>query len=72
MSTAPSIPEDHDAIDVALGERYYKDNKDLEEKYTNEIIDVIRRAIDKGFQRRGRSPRRARIRQRMRQSHLPC
>jgi hypothetical protein len=53
MSTAPSNPEDHDAIDSALGERYYKDRKDLEEKYTDEIIDVIRRAIEKGFQLRG-------------------
>jgi hypothetical protein len=49
MSTAPSTPVDYDAIDGALGERYYKDSKDLEEQYTDEIIDVIRRALDKGL-----------------------
>jgi len=53
MSTAPSTPVDCDAIDGALGERYYKDRKDLDEKYTKEIIDVIRRAIDEGFQQNG-------------------
>jgi len=53
MSTAPSTPVDYDAIDGALGERYYKDSKDLEEKYTEEIIDAIRRAIDEGFQQNG-------------------
>jgi hypothetical protein len=51
MSTAPSSADGHDEIDTSLGERYYRDRKDLEEKYTGEIIDVIRRAIDKGFQR---------------------
>jgi hypothetical protein len=59
MSTAPSTPVDYDAIDGALGERYYKDSKDLEEKYTKEIIDVIRRAIDEGFRKMGSLPRRA-------------
>jgi hypothetical protein len=53
MSTEPSPSEGHDALDVALGERYYKDSKELEEKYTDEIIDLIRRAIDQGFRRNG-------------------
>src|SRR5438874_12813392 len=32
-------------IDTELGEFYYKGEKQLEEKFTDEIIDVIRRAI---------------------------
>jgi hypothetical protein len=44
-------------IDPSLGERYYKDRQDLEEKYIDEIIDVIRRAIDEGFQHSGQARR---------------
>jgi len=51
MPTVPSYTEGHDAIDTSLGERYYEDRKELEEKYTDEIIDVIRSAISKGFER---------------------
>jgi hypothetical protein len=42
-----------EALDAALGERYYRDSQELEERYTGEIIALIRSAIDKGFQQRG-------------------
>ncbi len=57
MSTASSPLQGHDEIDTALGERFYKDSKELEEKYTDEIIDVIRRAIDNGFRKKGMARR---------------
>jgi Catalase len=44
-----------DDIDTQLGERYYRDRKDIEDRLTNEIIDVIREYIDKRFQQ-GRRP----------------
>lgn len=57
MST--SLPQtQNDDLDTTLGERYYKGSKDLEEKWTNEIIALIRRAIDQRFQKGLRPARR--------------
>ncbi len=44
-------------IDSGLGERYYKDSREIEERCTRDIIDVIKRAIDEHFQQ-GRRPAR--------------
>ncbi len=44
-----------DGIDMELGERYYKERKDEEERLTSEIIDVIRQFIDRRC-REGRRP----------------
>jgi hypothetical protein len=40
------ISPDDSELDTALGERYYEDSKDLEEKYTNEIVEAMRNAIE--------------------------
>ena len=50
---AGMAPDDY--IDTQLGEKYYKDRKELEETLTNEIIDVIRQFLDRRFQE-GRRP----------------
>ena len=47
------MPDDY--IDTQLGERYYKDRKELEEILTSEIVDIIRQFIDRRFQE-GRRP----------------
>ncbi len=47
-----------DDIDVALGERYYRGEKEIEERWTGEIIDLIRHALDKRFQQGQRPARR--------------
>ena len=43
-TAAPLAPIE---IDEALGERHYRDDIAQEERYTDEIIDVIRRSIEK-------------------------
>ena len=56
----PSEPQPDDAyayLDTDLGERYYKNSKDLEEKCTHEIVEMISRAIEGHF-RQGRVPAR--------------
>jgi hypothetical protein len=42
-------------LDTALGERFYKDSQALEEQYTNELVESIRRAIAGHFEE-GRRP----------------
>jgi len=58
VSTAsPSGDPDND-LDTALGERYYEGSKDLEEKYTSEIVEAICGAIKGHFEQRGGPARR--------------
>lgn len=45
-------------LDTALGERFYRDSRQLEEQYTQEIIDAIRRAISLRFHKGDRPARR--------------
>jgi hypothetical protein len=45
-------------LDTHLGERYYKESEDLEEKYTDEIINVIHRAINRQLTNEGPPARR--------------
>ena len=52
-----SSPDDLD-LDSALGERYYEDSKDLEERYTAEIVEAIRGAIQGHFEKGGSLARR--------------
>jgi hypothetical protein len=52
MTTTSPPTNGHDEIDSSLGERYYRDRQDVEERYTDEIIALIRRAIDVNFKRR--------------------
>jgi hypothetical protein len=52
MSTPPLSGNAHDTIDLDLGERYYRDSRELEDKYAGEIIALIRAAISKGFKDR--------------------
>jgi hypothetical protein len=47
-----TMPDD---IDTQLGERYYQGRKDLEERFTEEINDLIYQYIEKRFQE-GRRP----------------
>src|SRR4029453_718698 len=55
--TEGSLAINGDTIDVALGERYYKDSKELEEKYIDEIIEVGRRNVDWGLKHDGMARR---------------
>ena len=55
--TEGSLAIDSDTIDVALGERYYKDSKELEEKYIDEIIEIGRRNVDEGLKDNGMARR---------------
>jgi hypothetical protein len=57
MSSASLQETLHEDLDTALGERYYKDSKALEEKYTSEIVEAIGRAIEGHF-KQGRGPAR--------------
>jgi hypothetical protein len=50
MPTASSEIATGDGIDRDLGEAYYKGDIAIEERSIDDIIDVIRRAIDKRFQ----------------------
>jgi catalase len=45
-------------LDMQLGERYYKESEQLEQKYTDEIIDVIHRAIKRQLTNDGPPARR--------------
>ena len=58
MTTPTSQTADHDELDTDLGERYYKNDKRLEEKYTRDITDMIRRAISGHFDAGKRPARR--------------
>jgi hypothetical protein len=58
MTAASHSSNTLDDIDVTLGERFYRGDKKIEEKYTGEIIDLIRRSIDKRFQQGQRPARR--------------
>jgi hypothetical protein len=53
MTTAHEFGPDD--IDIQLGEQYYQGRKEVEERLTNEIIDVIHQYIEKRF-REGRRP----------------
>jgi hypothetical protein len=44
-----------DAIDAALGERYYMNDKDIERRYAEEITEIIRQFVGRRF-REGRRP----------------
>ena len=55
---SPGSPPDDLDLDSALGERYYEDSKDLEEKYTAEIVEAIRSAIQAHFDKGGGLARR--------------
>ena len=46
---------DDDAIDTALGERYYMNDKDTERRFAEEITEIIRQFIGRRF-REGRRP----------------
>ncbi len=46
-----------DDLDTALGESYYEGSKELEDKYTNEIVEAIHSAIEGHF-KEGRGPAR--------------
>jgi len=56
-STSHSDDPDND-LDTALGERYYEDSKALEIKYTTEIVEAIRSAIEGHFRQGGGLARR--------------
>lgn len=58
MTTMESRAADDDALDADLGERYYKGDKGLEERYISEITDMIRRAISGHFHAGKRPARR--------------
>lgn len=51
----PTQSTAEDEIDTELGERYYGGQKELEDKVTDEIIEIIRGFIDRRF-REGRRP----------------
>ena len=53
--TAPQDDHRGDEIDTALGERYYRNSREEEERLTGEMIEVIRRFIDRRFAE-GRRP----------------
>ena len=55
---SPASPPDDLDLDSALGERYYEGSKDLEEKYTAEIVEAIRGAIQGHFEKGGGLARR--------------
>jgi hypothetical protein len=55
---SPASPPDDLDLDSALGERYYENSKDLEEKYTAEIVEAIRGAIQGHFEKGGGLARR--------------
>jgi Catalase len=59
MSTAPHDTPGHPDIDpdfdAAMGERYYKNDRDLERKLADEITGIIRQFIGRRF-REGRRP----------------
>ena len=55
---SPTSPPDDLDLDSALGERYYENSKDLEEKYTAEIVEAIRSAIQGHFEKGGGPARR--------------
>lgn len=42
-------PHDDDAIDAELGERYYLNDKDAERRFAEEMIEIIRRFVDRRF-----------------------
>jgi hypothetical protein len=52
------MPPAPPAIDAALGEVHYRGDATLEKRYTDEIIDVIKRATDKRFREEGLRARR--------------
>ena len=59
MVSPISPPDDPDNnLDTALGECYYEGSKDLEEKYTTEIIEAISSAIEGHFRQGGGLARR--------------
>jgi hypothetical protein len=58
MTMDSNFTNTFDSIDVDLGERYYRGEKAIEEKFTEEIIDLIRQSIDKRFQQGQRPARR--------------
>src|SRR5687768_1159213 len=51
----PASNAAHDDIDTQLGEQYHLGRKDLEERFTQEINDLIHQYIEKRF-RQGRRP----------------
>jgi catalase len=55
MTTAQQGTAPHGDIDTELGERYYKDRQELEDRLTDDIIDLIRRFISARFEE-GRRP----------------
>jgi hypothetical protein len=52
LDASHSDDPDND-LDTALGERYYEGSKELEIKYTNEIVEAIGRAIENRFRQGG-------------------
>ena len=58
MTTHSPLPDPRDDIDTDLGERYYRGVKEIEERYIRELINLIRRAIDRRFQQGQRPARR--------------
>ena len=49
MAPVAARPPTDDDIDVDLGENYYKGSRELEERWTGEIIETIRRGLDKRY-----------------------
>lgn len=58
MTTHSPGPNMRDDIDTDLGERYYRGEKETEERHTRELIDLIRQSIDRRFQQGQRPARR--------------
>jgi hypothetical protein len=48
-------PHDDDAIDAALGEQYYMNDKDTEQRFAEEMTEIIRRFVGRRFDE-GRRP----------------
>lgn len=57
MPPVQSSAESNDAVDTALGERYYKDSQKLEEKYIDEIIETGLHYVEKSLKEGGMARR---------------